>query len=327
MFLFVSLACPLLLSAATLDLAHNAGRFTTTALAVAAYLGVAAVRWFFVPTAQSHSPDRRAPVRLRQKTRHNPLIALIERTGLPSKFVLRMIVLVVGVLIVGASTHAQIIAAASDLQPVIDPLVRDFNTTHQTRATTAYGSTGKLTMQIESGAPFAVLFSADAKWMERAAKRAGGRKALRLGVGRLALVARAGSPVCSGGLGAIGAMAGPFAIAHPEHAPFGRAGKEVLERTRVWTALVQRKRVVMADSAASAAQWVGSGTAEAGLIGWTQASMLPKSSFCIQMVPTAQHSSLQMEVISLSATGDGFVRWVTRAENRRRFAQAGLTDE
>jgi molybdate transport system substrate-binding protein len=122
-------------------------------------------------------------------------------------------------------------------------------------------------------------------------------------------------------------MSGTFAIAHPEHAPFGRAGKEVLERAGVWTALVQRKRVVMADSVASAAQWVRGGVADAGLVGWTQASMLPKSSFCIQKVPTAQHSSLQMEVISLSATGDGFVQWATRAENRRRFAQAGLTDE
>jgi molybdate transport system substrate-binding protein len=225
-----------------------------------------------------------------------------------------------------ANATAQRTAAASDLQPILDPLIAEYNAQHRANATVTYGSSGKLATQIESGAPFAVYLSADSNWMQRVATRprVQGRKPVKFAQGRLALVAPKNSAVCSAGLAAIANENTKFAIAQPEHAPYGRAAKETLERAGQWQTLVDAKRVVMADSVANAAQWIVTGVASAGLVGWTHAQKFTNDRFCVQKVPTAQHSPLEKEVLAVAREGEPFVVWLTQPRQLQRFAAAGL---
>ncbi|HRD77716.1 MAG TPA: molybdate ABC transporter substrate-binding protein, partial [Hyphomicrobiaceae bacterium] len=55
-----------------------------------------------------------------------------------------------------------------------------------------------------------------------------------------------------------------FAIANPEHAPYGERAKAALMAAGVWEAA--QKRLVLGDTVSQAAQFVVSGAAEAGLV-------------------------------------------------------------
>jgi molybdate transport system substrate-binding protein len=55
-----------------------------------------------------------------------------------------------------------------------------------------------------------------------------------------------------------------LALANPEHAPYGRAAREVLEHKKLWAAV--QGRLALGDNAAQATQFVASGAAQAGLI-------------------------------------------------------------
>ena len=159
------------------------------------------------------------------------------------------------------------LAAASDLRFVLDELVRDFRATRaHARVEVVYGSSGKLSAQIQNGAPFDIFFSADQAYAQA--------------LHRLKLTHGAVTPYAVGQLvlwsldpelarlGLDELLRHPrvkrFAIANPEHAPYGQRAMEVL-RHRGLLDVAQRK-LVLGDNVSQAAQFVRSGAAQAGLV-------------------------------------------------------------
>jgi molybdate transport system substrate-binding protein len=90
------------------------------------------------------------------------------------------------------------------------------------------------------------------------------------GIGRIVLLAPHASPLAvdEGLQGLKAALADGgirrFAIANPEHAPYGRAAEEALRHAGLWEAI--RPRLVLGENVSQAAQFALSGSTEGGIV-------------------------------------------------------------
>jgi molybdate transport system substrate-binding protein len=166
-----------------------------------------------------------------------------------------------------AQAKSLTIAAAADLRFALDEVLTSFRAAHPgARIDVIYGSSGKFATQIRNGAPFDVFLSAD-----RAFAEALQREGLSTGVPRLYalghLVAWSADPE----LGRLplaklvrDARVKRFAIANPEHAPYGMRAMEALRSQGLQDAV--QPKLVLGDNIAQAAQFIETGAAQAGLI-------------------------------------------------------------
>jgi len=164
-----------------------------------------------------------------------------------------------------------VIAAAANLQFALPEIAAAFAAETGAQVRTVFGATGTLSRQIRAGAPFELFLAADdatpralhADGLTRDAGRVYAR-------GRIVLVAPVGSPLDPArGLDGVAALAAAgglsrFAIANPDHAPFGIAAREALQATGLHETLTPF--LVMGENAAQAAQFALSGNAEGGIV-------------------------------------------------------------
>ncbi len=235
-------------------------------------------------------------------------------------------------LLFSCPTHAQRIAAASDVQPALDPLIAQFNAANKANVQITYGSSGKLAAQIEAGAPFDIFLSADESWMARLQKKWPDRPVVEYGRGRLAQIFRISpqkAPICAAGIEALAASNARIAIANPDHAPYGARAKEVFVRAGVWAPLIANKQIVMAESVSAALQWVTSGAASGGIVAWTQAQSLPASAFCVTKIASNAHAPLVQQMMYINASEKGNPLWAYLISNEAMaaFKRAGLSDD
>jgi molybdate transport system substrate-binding protein len=159
------------------------------------------------------------------------------------------------------------IAAASDLRFALDEVLQPFRQAHAgARTEVIYGASGKLTTQIRNGAPFDVFLSADRAFageLQRSGLVAGAPRLYAIGhlvswsadpaLGRLPLPELVRHPAVK-----------RFAIANPEHAPYGRRAMEALQSQGLADAV--KPKLVLGDNIAQAAQFIETGAAQAGLV-------------------------------------------------------------
>lgn len=160
------------------------------------------------------------------------------------------------------------VAAASDLKFVMDELAVRYREHSGLAVQVSLGSSGQFAQQIRQGLPVDLYLSADENYVFQLAD-AGvtqGRGAV-YALGRLALIVPTASPVTlapdPGSLRAALPRMRAFAIANPEHAPYGRAAQQALERLGLWPTV--RSRLVLGENVAQATQYVTSGAAQAGI--------------------------------------------------------------
>lgn len=157
----------------------------------------------------------------------------------------------------GEPTSPLLVAAASDLAIAMPELASAFHEETGVRVDITLGSSGQIAHQILSGAPVDLFLSADATWVDRL--RAAGRTVPETeavyAIGPLVLVP---APGRDAPLPVVGDLDDPsvrrIAIANPEHAPYGRAARQVLERAGLWEAL--EPRVVIAENVRQTMQYV-----------------------------------------------------------------------
>ena len=161
------------------------------------------------------------------------------------------------------------VAAAADLEFALDAVfAATAASTRGIRPAITYGSSGSFYAQIENGAPFDLFLSADAEYPRRlAAKGLGDGGPFLYAVGRIALWVPAGSRLDISTLG-LRALLDPsvrkVAIANPRHAPYGRAAEAAMKTIGVYEDV--KGKLVLGENVAQAAQFVHSGTAEAGVV-------------------------------------------------------------
>lgn len=168
------------------------------------------------------------------------------------------------------------IAAASDLQFALTEVAESFRRSTGQDINIAFGSSGNFRRQIAEGAPFEMFMSADEGYVEALA--AEGRTedvGVRYATGRLVLFVPTGSPLkADASLADLGAAAKDgrlkrLAIANPEHAPYGRAAREALQKSGHWPDV--GPRLALGENVSQAAQFATSGAAQGGILAYSLA--------------------------------------------------------
>jgi molybdate transport system substrate-binding protein len=160
------------------------------------------------------------------------------------------------------------IAAASDLQMALPRLGERFKVGRGIAIVPTFLSSGVLAKQIEQGAPYDVYMSANESYVRDLARGGSIRPESARAYARGSMVLAVYGGV-SGTIGSLADLAGPevkkIALANPETAPYGRAGKQALERSGLWEKL--RPKIVIAESVRQALLYAQKGDAEAAMVG------------------------------------------------------------
>jgi len=164
------------------------------------------------------------------------------------------------------------LAAAADLQPVLPPILAEFEAKSHLHVDASYQSSATLAAQIQNGAPFALFMAADLSFPQRviASGLADSAEPVTYARGTLVLWTRNDSPFHQL---AVSTLRDPslkiIAIANAEHAPYGRAAEASLKSLGVYDQV--KPKLVVAENIAQTAQYVDSGNAQVGLISLTSA--------------------------------------------------------
>jgi molybdate transport system substrate-binding protein len=209
----------------------------------------------------------------------------------------------------GASAPGPNIAAAADLQFALTEIAADFRRDTGRQVRLVFGSSGNLRRQIAEGAPFELFLSADEAYVAALAKE--GRTedgGVRYATGRIVLFAATGSPLRpDAALADLKAAVADgrirhFAIANPEHAPYGRAARETLQAAGLWDAL--GPRLVLGENVLQAAQFATAGGAQGGIVAYSLArSPVLAGKGAYVLLPAENHAPLYQRMVLVKGAG------------------------
>jgi molybdate transport system substrate-binding protein len=201
------------------------------------------------------------------------------------------------------------VAAAANVKPAIEELAALFERAGGAPLRLVFGSSGNFVAQILQGAPFHLFVSADEDTVFRVADggRTEGGPADRgriYGFGRLALLAPKNSPLrVDPELRDLGAAlrdgrVSKFAIASPEHAPYGMRAREALQHAGLWD--LARPRLVIGENVSQAVQFALSGSTQGGLVAHSL-TLVPAVAAAghAALVPAKFHAPLAQRVVLL----------------------------
>lgn len=228
------------------------------------------------------------------------------------RLALRCVVMLLGMstAALAHAAEAPSVAAASDLNAALPEVVTLF--TRQTGKTVklVFGSSGNFAQQILNGAPFEVYLSADEAYVETlaAAGKTEGNGAL-YATGRIGLFQPATSAVkVDGKLEGLAAAVrekrlGKFAIANPEHAPYGRAAEEALRHVGLWEAI--SPHLVVGENVSQATQFAMTGNAQGGIIPYSLA-LAPQvqAAGTFALIPAEWHKPLRQRAVLVKDAGE-----------------------
>lgn len=196
------------------------------------------------------------------------------------------------------------VAAASDLQFVMPELAAQYETQSGVKLSVIYGSSGNFFAQIQNGAPFDLFFSADSAFPNKliGTHLAEADSFQIYAMGRLALWLPADYPLdpAAGLKILLDPRVQKVAIANPEHAPYGRAAVSALERAGLYDRV--KPKLVLGENISQAAQFVQSGSAQAGLIALSLALSPAMVSGKRCGLPAEQQPELEQAVVLIASS-------------------------
>lgn len=202
------------------------------------------------------------------------------------------------------------IAAASSLQFALPEILVEFKrqTGHSVRAT--FGSSGNFRRQIIQGAPFELFFSANESYANALVDLdLTVDSGLIYAEGRIALVVPKNSVLKpSNNLNGLRQALDKkeitrFAIANPNHAPYGRAAREALETYGLWNTI--QPFVVKGENASQATQFAVSGSSEGGIVPYALAiSPVIAKSNQVVLIPQSSHQPIEQRMVLLKKSGE-----------------------
>ncbi len=225
------------------------------------------------------------------------------------------------------------IAAASDLKFALEQLADDYARVSGHKPLLTFGSSGLLATQILHGAPFQIFLSADENYV--AELHAAGKTldaGLPYALGRLVLIApKGGRLVPDAEMKGVAAMLkspnpGRFAIANPEHAPYGKRAEEVLRARGLWQDL--QPYLVLGENVSQAAQFATSGSAVGGIVALSLVKTPQvESRVNYVMLPDALHQPLRQRMVLMKNAGPvakDFYRYLQQPAARAVFQRYGF---
>nr|WP_207623659.1 molybdate ABC transporter substrate-binding protein [Rhodobacter calidifons] len=170
-----------------------------------------------------------------------------------------------------SSEEPPVIAAASDLQFAVTEIAAAFTAETGQEVRLAFGSTGNFATQIREGAPFQLFMAADETFIAQLHAEGLTRDAgVPYAEGRIVVMAPHGSALKPDAtldnlarLLETGKL-GKFAIANPDHAPYGLRAAEALRHRGLWDRI--QPHLVLGENVSQTAQFALSGNADGGII-------------------------------------------------------------
>jgi molybdate transport system substrate-binding protein len=226
-----------------------------------------------------------------------------------------------------------VIAAASDLRFALDDMVGAFQQQTGKRIRVVYGSSGDFFRQIAQNAPFELFMSADEDLVfELADQNLTPDRGVLYAMGRIVLFVPNGSPVKADAqfvdlrLSLADGRLKKFAIANPEHAPYGRAAMQALQSMGLWEAI--KPKLVLGENVSQAAQFTVSGSAQGGIFAL---SLAKSRAFAREgtyvLVPEIHHKPLKQRMVLTNKAGGTareFFAYLQQSAARAVFKQYGF---
>ena len=192
------------------------------------------------------------------------------------------------------------VAAAADLRFAFAEIGRAFEQETGTTVIFSFGSTGLLAKQIEQGAPFDVFAAANLTFLDKLRDRglviddsrqlyARGRIVLAVSK-KTRLSATQLPDLLQSGIKAI-------AIANPQHAPYGLAAQQAMEKLGIWDRV--RPKLVYGENIRHTLQLIQTGNAEAGVIALSVANA-PEISWTL--IPDDLHAPIDQALAIIKGT-------------------------
>jgi molybdate transport system substrate-binding protein len=197
------------------------------------------------------------------------------------------------------------VAAASDLQAALPPLIARFERDANAKVTVSFGSSGNFFAQIQNGAPYDLYLSADIDYPRQliASGHAEGATLYRYAVGRIVLWTRkqSGIDVTRGLQVLTDARVKRIAIANPKFAPYGRAAEAALRQGALYEKV--QSKLVLGDNISQTAQLVDSGNADVGIIALSLAlGPALRASGTYAEIPASAHPPIEQAAVVISAS-------------------------
>lgn len=232
-----------------------------------------------------------------------------------------------------ASADHPAIAAASDLKFALEDIAARFRSDTRREVRLSFGSSGNFFRQIEQGAPFQLFLSADEGFVSRLHEAGKTEdRGVPYATGRIVLFAPHGSPLQldAQAAGLKTALAGNrirrFAIANPEHAPYGRAAEQALRKLGLWDAL--QGKLVLGENVSQAAQFASGGSAQGGIFAYSLALSPGVAKLGRHvLLPDHLHQSLRQRMVLIKGAGEtarSFYAYLQQPAARKILTQYGF---
>jgi molybdate transport system substrate-binding protein len=232
-----------------------------------------------------------------------------------------------------AWADAPVIAGASDLKFALEAIAVKFRQDTQREVKLVFGSSGNFYRQIEQGAPFQMFLSADEGFVFKLADagKTQGRGEL-YALGRIVIIVPRGSVLKADGefRDLAAALADgrlkKFAIANPEHAPYGKRAEEALKHAGLWEPI--KGRLVLGENVSQAAQFATSGSTQGGIIAYSLAkapAVAGLSEFAL--IPDTWHQALRQRMVLIKGadeTARAFYRYLQQPAARTIMKHYGF---
>lgn len=209
-------------------------------------------------------------------------------------------------LLLGSLAQAQpvaTVAAASNLKFALDEVAAQFERATGHKLRLVFGSSGHFYAQIVQGAPFHLFMSADEHFVFKLADAGKTQDRGHIyAYGRIGLMVPAGSPLKADSelkdlaLALRDGRLKKFAIANPDHAPYGMLAREALQHAGLWKAI--EPTLVLGENISQTAQFATSGSTQGGIIAQSLAlapSVARLGQFAL--IPEAWHTRLAQRMV------------------------------
>ena len=235
--------------------------------------------------------------------------------------------------VTSAWAEIPVIAGAADLKFALEEVASRFKQDTKRELKLVFGSSGNFYRQIGQGAPFQMFLSADEGFVF---KLADAGKTVDRGepyaLGRIVIIVPRGSALKADGEFKDLAAAlndgrlRKFAIANPEHAPYGKRAEEALRHAALWEPI--KGRLVLGENVSQTAQFATSGSTQGGIIAYSLAKAPAVAALGdFALIPDAWHEPLKQRMVLVKGAGEtaqNFYRYMRQPAARTIMKRYGF---
>jgi molybdate transport system substrate-binding protein len=211
-------------------------------------------------------------------------------------------------------------------------LAQQFADKNGTKVEVTYGSSGNFFSQMQNGAPFDVFFSADIEYPRKlaAAGIADSGTLYQYAIGRIVIWAPPDAKVDvarDGWKALLDERVQKIAIANPEHAPYGKAAVAAMQKAGIYEHV--KAKLVYGENISQAAQFVQSGSAQAGILALSLAASPAMKDGKCWVIPAEMHAPIEQAAIVLREARNrndvaAFLEFVKSAAGREILTRFGF---